>query len=131
MSRTLISLIETDIKLYRSLEEYTDDLSSHAQQSEVRFENLSRAFVSFDIILLSVLTMFATAWLLPTLKRTLQIVQLEIRFIAIKTFKQIKIGFSRLKYTAAGVLAISMIRQARNLFVSKKFGSKTRHSLSN
>ena len=60
--------------LYRSLEEYTDDLS---YDSEVNFENLSTAFLVFFLILGSILNVFLVSQ--ARCKKPLQIVQTQAR----------------------------------------------------
>lgn len=93
----MISLIERNIKLYRSLEEYTDDLSLQALRSDrsVKLENLSRAFVFYVIVLALLLIWFITEWYLPKAKKFLDIVYFKIRLAAIKQFEKMRKKISR------------------------------------
>ena len=96
-NRAMISLIERNIKLYRSLEEYTDDLSLQALRSDrsVKLENLSRAFVFYVIVLALLLIWFITEWYLPKAKKFLDIVYFKIRLAAIKQFEKMRKKISR------------------------------------
>ena len=97
-NRGLISLLEKNIKLYRSPEEFTDDLSLHARQSEVRFENLVRAFSSYFAILACAWIGFLVHWSMLTIRRLLKMVHLKMRFfrfILIEQSRAIKRRFSR------------------------------------
>ena len=69
------SQVENKMKLYRSLQEYTDDLS---YDSEVKLENLSRAFYVFFLVLGWISMVFAAVWCLFGSRMIIVIVQMQV-----------------------------------------------------
>lgn len=57
-----------NVKVYRSLEEYTEDLSN-SLHAEIKFENLTRAFFFFFLILGCISAWYTITWNLPRRKR--------------------------------------------------------------
>ena len=57
-----------NVKVYRSLEEYTEDLSN-SLHAEIKFENLTRAFFFFFLILGCVSVWYTFTWNLPRTNR--------------------------------------------------------------
>ena len=90
----MISLLQKNIRLYRSLEEYTDDLSSSALHSDVKLENLSRAFAFLFLSLGGLFAVFIIAWLWPTARRLFGMAYLKIRLIVREKSMAIKRKFS-------------------------------------
>ena len=88
--------MENRIRLYRSTEEYTDDLSTNTMRYDVKLENLFRAFAGFFLVLAWISVGFVISRSLPKVKWILKILHLRFIFFVIERLLVIKMNFSRM-----------------------------------
>ena len=89
------SMTQKRIKMYRSLKQFLDDFSSNIKHTDIKFENLSRAFDSFFVILGSVLIVFATIRCLPEVRKRFRIMRLKVWFFLVERSERIKMSVYR------------------------------------
>ena len=90
-----LSQIMKNVKVYRSLEEYADNLTFNTLHMNIRLENLSRAFALFFFILVCISIGFAVAWYLPETRKRLKIFRLNARSLAIEQLERIRMRIAR------------------------------------
>ena len=134
MNQASLSLIVKNVRLYRSLEEYTDDLSYSTFHANIELENLEMAFEFFFLVLGCILIVFVIGQHLPKGKRLLKMAHLKMRFVRFFVIQQystmqalLKLRFSRLKRTA-GQLTICVARWMRKIFAAKRTNGRSAYS---
>lgn len=89
-----LARIMKNVKVHRSIEEYTEDLSN-SLHAEIKFENLSRAFFFYFLVLGGISIGYTITWYHPQTKRHVRIISQNVQLGAIEHSERIKLRIAR------------------------------------